>query len=86
MEGLFTAPEKLVLLWCPGLSGLVAGVPLDAAGVSPGCRRMLPVCRWMPLDAAGVPPDVAGVEEACGGFRCAFDMGWVNLNKVINFC
>lgn len=51
MEGLFTAPEKLVLLWCPGLSGLVAGVPL-------GCRR-----------------GAAGVEEACGGFRCAFDMG-----------
>lgn len=49
MEGLFTAPEKLVLLWCPGLSGLVAGVPLDAAGVSPGCRRMLPGCRRMSL-------------------------------------
>ena len=61
MDGLFTEPEKLVLLWCPGLSGLVAeaaaGVPLGVVG----CRR----------GAVGVPLDAAWVEEACGGFRCA---------------
>lgn len=47
MDGLFTAPEKLVLLWCPGLSGLVAGV--------------FPGCRWVPPGSTGVPLDTAGV-------------------------
>lgn len=49
MEGLFTAPEKLVLLWCPGLSGLVAVVPPGCRWVPSGCRRMLPGCRRMSL-------------------------------------
>lgn len=61
MEGLFSEPEKLVLLWCPGLSGLVAGVPSGCRWVSlgvAGCRRgVAGCCRGV----AGVPLGVAGV-------------------------
>lgn len=53
MDGLFTKPEKLVLLWCPGLSGLVAEAAAVVSLGAAGCRRGAAVVS---LDAAGVPP------------------------------